>query len=145
MWNGEPLTGKFKEFDIDVAFHPEMLEKSSVDVTIPLEHVAVDNGDVQTTLPQEEWFNSKNFPISHFHAENFSHISENKYQADGELTLKNVTLPLSIIFTLDEFAQSQAKISGSAQIKRNEFGIGWKSTDAVADLVNVKFTLNALP
>lgn len=145
IWNGEPLKGKFERFEIDVAFHPAALEESSVDITVHLDSLAVENGDAEATLPQEEWLNSAKFPAAHFHAGHFKHLEGAQYQADGMLTLKGQTLPLKLLFTLDRFAASQANVTGHAEVKRNAFGIGWESTDAVADLVKIHFTLNALP
>ena len=143
MWNNEPLTGEFKTFDIDIAFDPKKLEQSNVDVAIYTLSVSASDGDAQNTLPQDEWLNSDVFPKAHFKANQFKRLDANAYQADGMLTLKGHTLPITFNFTLESFSPSEALITGSATLQRKAFNIGWESTEAVEDDVIIHVKLRA--
>lgn len=140
-WDGEVITGQFKQFEVEALFHPEMLSESRVHVTIHLDSVSVDNSDVQTTLPEAEWFHTEMFPKAIFVSEAFTFLKENEYQAKGNLTLKGTTLPVMLMFQLDEFSSSRAVISGTATLSRTDFGIGWKNTNDVSDEVKVSVRL----
>lgn len=59
-------------------------------------------GDAQkdTYLPLTPWFDVAEFPKAIFDAHNFKHIKDSSYMAEGAMTLKGVTMPLSLPFTL---------------------------------------------
>jgi len=65
----------------------------------------------------------------------------------GALTLRGVTKDVPIDF---QFTQSPAgaTLSGSAKLKRLDFGVGqgdWKSTEWVEDAVKIRFSLVLKP
>ncbi len=145
MWDGEVLSGSFKKFDIDIAFDPARLEQSSADVIIYIDSVSVANSDAQATLPEKDWFHSELFPIAKFHTTNFKLIEEKRYQAHGELTLKGQTVPVTLMFMLEDFSPSKAVITGATVLNRTNFGVGWKNTESVSDKVTVNVSLIATP
>ena len=67
----------------------------------------------------------------------------NRYEAAAKLTIKNITLPITLRFTLDEFNTKAANITGEATLKRKDFKIGWDDTKSVSDEVKVKIALKA--
>jgi polyisoprenoid-binding protein YceI len=142
--DGNVLHGGFKNFDADITFHPEALDESSATVTVDMSSVYTENSNALATLSQKEWFNSDVFPKAVFSVNTFEFIEENRYQATGDLTLKDRKLPVIFYFTLHNFSSSSALITGTTILKRKEFGIGWESVQSVADDVKIIVTLKAV-
>lgn len=150
IYTGKPITGGFSSFDSEIYFDPQKLDKSSVQVKIDTAKIASDDSDAQSALPGEEWFNASVFPHAVFEAKSFTHVEDEKYRAEGTLTIgekKNtVVLPFSVHFYQDTEANPSvryAQMAAETVLKRTEFGLGkgeWAKTDLVLD--DVKVTIN---
>ncbi|MBU0800787.1 MAG: YceI family protein, partial [Alphaproteobacteria bacterium] len=73
-----------------------------------------------------------------------------QYVANGVLTIRDVTLPVSVVFTLDistdDAGNKVAKMDGSFDLNRLDFGVGqgdWAGTGTVANQVNVRVSVTA--
>jgi len=140
---GNIVQGHCSSFASDIVFDPDDLEHSSVKVIIDMKSCRTGAVDTDTALPGAEWFNENSFPKAEFNAAAFRALGGNQYAADGELTLKGVTRPLVLDFTLD-IDGADAHVIGSALIKRMDFGIGIGTSGDYAGLdVNVKIDLRA--
>lgn len=153
IYGGKPIVGTFKHFTSEIVFDPEHLDQSSVVVRIDVAKVASDDKDAEQSLPTAEWFDAVKFPEAIFEAKTFRHIADEKYEAEGTLTIgekKNaLILPFSVHFYDDKesvpparFAQMTAETS----LKRTEYGVGkgeWSKTETVADDVKVTINLKA--
>lgn len=145
--NNAPVSGKFKKFAGDIHFDPAQLKASHVRIVIDMSSVSTDYADVADTLKTAEWFNVVSFPQAVFTAENFTQTGNHSYQANGTLTIRDKTVPVVMIFTLEGFSQTTARAKGSAMLKRLAFEVGqgeWQKTDNVQDEVQVQFTVAAI-
>lgn len=141
--DGKTLTGSFPDFSARISFHPDALVASKAEVTIKTGSVTIESSDAQGMITDKEWLSSKAFPQATFVTESFTSLGGNRYEAQAKLTLKGVTLPMTFYFTLNEFGDASAKITGEASLMRKDFHIGWANTDSVADEVKIFVTLNA--
>lgn len=144
--NNSPVSGNFKKFTGDINFDPAQLSASNVTITVDLASVNTSYGEVADTLKTADWFDSKNFPQATFKATKFTKTGANTYQADGALTIRNKTVPVSLAFTVDQFTAANFHLKGNTVLKRTDFGVGqgdWAKTDTVKDEVQVNFTLSA--
>ena len=69
------------------------------------------------------------------------------WRADGELTIRGVTKPVPVMFTLAP-GDGPAVMKGNASLNRLAFGLGqgeWASTEWVGDEVDVRFDLRLQP
>ena len=145
--NNAPITGSFKSFTGDIQFSPEQLDKSKVRIEIDMNSLSTADKDIVNTLKTADWFNVKVFPKAVFMADKFTKTADGKYQANGNLTIRDKTLPVTLGFTLKESAPNQMTAEGSTIIKRNSFGVGqgdWSSTKEIKDDVKVEFILEAI-
>jgi len=74
-------------------------------------------------------------------------VGDNRYQAKGNLTIRDKTQPVTLNFSEVESPKGTAKAEGDTTVSRLKFGVGqgeWSSTDEVKDNVKVHFTLTAL-
>lgn len=153
LYSGKSMGGSFRLFTSEIVFDPEHLDQAHVSVQIDTAAVISDDTDAQQTLPTAEWFNSTAFPKAVFEAKTFRPLGEEKYEADGTLTIAGksnpVTLPFSVHFYDDNStlpAMRFAQVAAEVTIKRSEYGLNkgdWSKTDVLADEVKVTINLKA--
>lgn len=148
---GANNTGRFGKFTGDVTFAADNLAKSKIDVTVDV--TSLDTGDMERddTLKGADLFDVKKFAQARFVATKFTVNGNGRYDAQGKLTIRNVTRDIKIPITFQnklESGQNVGFMTGRATIKRLEFGVGqgeWKSTEWVNDEVTVTFSLRLVP
>ncbi|MFI4938531.1 MAG: YceI family protein [Candidatus Berkiellales bacterium] len=142
--NDAPVTGKFTGFKGDIDFDPKQLATSKVFVSIDTNSVTTSYKQVADTLKTDDWLNVKIFPEATFKSNNITQKGNNQYEANGTLTIRNISLPMTINFELNNPSQNKSQVKGKTTIKRNSFGVGqgeWSSTEEVKDIVSVDFNL----
>lgn len=150
-WEGRqgvaPLNGRCSIFAADIRFDPAALDESSVKVVIDTGSCKTGDGQKDTYLPQEGWFNVAAFPQAVFEAKSFRHESGNNYVAEGTLTLKGVTKKVDLPFALT-IAGDKAHVVGKTTLQRLAFGVGaaaqLSSPDVAGPDVQVKIDLHAV-
>lgn len=143
--NGTPFTGVFRRWNAQIAFDPKALAASSVAVSVDLASAASGDADRDQTMPTADWFWVAKFARASFVSHAFRDLGGGRYVATGDLTLRGVTRPISLPFTL-AIAGDKAVMKGSAVIDRTAFGVGqgqWKSGDVVATKVTVNVDVTA--
>lgn len=141
----QPFSGQFKTFAATIDFDPAKPQAGHVLVAI--ETASASTGDAQKdeALPGEDWFDVKAFPKATFEAASFTAKGGNAYEANGTLTIRNVSKPVVLPFTLDTSGDT-AHAVGKVQLVRTAFGVGqgaWTTPEYVAFEVNVEIDLTA--
>lgn len=145
--NNAPVTGEFKKFEGNINFDPNQLDKSNVHIIVDVGSIATPDPDISNTLKTADWFNAKVFPQAIFNATHFTKTGNNTYQANGTLTIRDKSLPIKLIYMLDQYTETNAVAKGMVVLKRNDFGIGqgdWTNTDVVKNDVQVNFKISAV-
>lgn len=146
--NHAPVTGTFSHFTGDIAFDPDQLATSHVRVVVNMDSVTAGYGEIASTLKTPDWFNSNAFPEAVFESKAFVHLQDNRYEAQGMLTIRGQAVPLTLHITLAEYQPDAAHVTGDTTLNRTAFGVGqgeWKNTDVVEDNVKVHFDIHAVP
>jgi polyisoprenoid-binding protein YceI len=141
---GAEFKGVFHKFTASVDFSPDALAAAKFDVVIDLSSEDTMDKDRDGTIRGADIFDVAHFPAAHYVARTFSKTAGG-YTAVGALTLRGVTKDVPIAFKFSPTAGGGATLTGTAELKRLDFGVGqgdWKSTEWVADVVKVSFTLN---
>lgn len=149
---GAPFTGRFPEFSGQIAFDPDRLDESRADITIAIAGLDAGSSDRNRYLPMDDWFAAARFPTARFVTEKITPgLSRGQYVARGQLTIRDVTLPVTLPFTLDitsgENGGEVAHMRGETTLNRLDFGIGqgeWADTKSVAAEVRVRVDLRAV-
>lgn len=123
---GVPFRGTFSRWRADIRFHPEDLAHSRVRATIEMASASDGNALHDSTLPQVEWFDVANYPTAEFRADAFRRVAANRFEARGELRIKDRRIPLTLPFTLT-ISGDQARMEGQAQIARDAANLGQAS------------------
>ena len=145
--NDAPITGKFTNFSGEINFDPNQLSESNVKIIVNVGSVAASYNQLSDTLKTPDWFNVKVFPQAIFQSNNFTKTGDKTFQAKGNLTIRDKTLPIILIFSQKYYSQAKAVMKGSAIIKRTAFGVGqgeWSDTKAVRDDVQIDFTVTGV-
>ena len=119
---GDEFTGEFKDFTADIIFDPEDIESASVRAVIDMSSFDAGDKDRNDALPGKEWFSVKKFPEAVFISDDFAK-SETGYVASGELTIRDVSLPVALPFNLT-IEDKVATMNGELVIDRSDFGVG---------------------
>ena len=151
---GTEFRGEFKKFSAIIRFDPEHPESGHFDVTIDTTSVTTYNDDWDDVISYQEWFNSKEYPVSKYVTHSISTLDDDKYLAVGTLDLKGRQRDVELRFTWTTLAsgevsiKGQARMVGHAEVDRTEFGIGegkWEEDDTVAFKIQVEVNLLLSP
>ena len=137
-YEGEVFTGKIPNFATKLSFDPAQLATSKLDVAIPLTGTTTANTDRDDTLRGDDFFAIAKFPQARYSATKFRSLGGNQYAADGTLTLRGVTKPVTLTFTWTPGAQPV--LNGKATVKRLDFAVGggdWADTALIPNEVSV--------
>ena len=144
-WAKQPYTATFRNWKANIDFDPANLAASKADITIAVASETSGDDDTDGNVKGGIGFDAAKFPTAHFVTTGFTRKSGNDYIAKGTLTLKGVTKPLTLPFTL-RIDGKKAHMVGSAIVMRNQFGVGsgeWAAPDNVAWDVKVNIDITA--
>jgi polyisoprenoid-binding protein YceI len=143
--SGTAFDGRFGRWDARINFDPANLGASKVVATIDLASATTGDGARDEALPSSDWFDVKRHPRATFTSRTITAAGPGRYVATGDLTLRGVTRPVSLPFSLT-IAGAQAKMSGSTTLDRTAFGVGqgqFKGTETVPAKVTVNVSIVA--
>lgn len=142
---GADFNGAFESFNATIAFSPDDLAASSVEVLIDIASVNTQNGDRDSQIVSADWFNAGEWPTAKFATKSFSEVAPGSYQAVADLTIRDVTKEVTLPFDL-VINGNDAEAKGSVTIKRTDFGVGqgqWADVSQVGDDVTINITIKA--
>jgi cytochrome b561/polyisoprenoid-binding protein YceI len=143
--NGETVAGRFDRWTSNIRFDPDRLDQSAITATIDLASVSSGDGERDGMLVGSDFFSAAAHPRAAFTATNIRSAGPGRYAANGTLSLKGVSRPVPLSFTLDIKGDS-AQASGTAQLDRRQFNVGegqFSGTDAVGANVAITFSFAA--
>jgi polyisoprenoid-binding protein YceI len=144
-WAKQPFSADFKSWKANIDFDPADLAASRADVTIATGSMSSGDPDTDANIKGTIGFDTSRFPSAHFVTTGFAHKSGNMYVAQGRLTLKGVSRPVALPFTLT-INGKQAHMAGTAIVMRNQFKVGsgeWSGPGIVAWDVKVNIDITA--
>ncbi|MFC4764106.1 YceI family protein [Dyella koreensis] len=121
-FQGAGFNGTFGKWTAAISYDAAKLASSKFDVEVDLASVKTGDKDRDGALPGSDFFNVAKFPKAHFVTTGFR---QNGAQviADGNLTLRGVTKPLSLNVTFTPQGTG-ATLDVAGSIKRLDFGVG---------------------
>jgi polyisoprenoid-binding protein YceI len=148
----QPVEGSFGKFDAEIVFDEDELAASRVNVEIDAASINTGHKDRDATLRGSSFFDVKQWPSASFESDELVHKGGDSYEAQGQLTIrdvsKDVTLPFEL--TIKDHPQEQglllAEADGEITISRLEFGIGqgeFASTSTVGEEVVIRIEIDA--
>jgi polyisoprenoid-binding protein YceI len=131
-----PFKGAFESWKANIQFDATKLEESALDVTIDTASAKTGNAMYDGTLPTADWFDVKETPNARFISKSITRVPDGSYRADGTLTIRGVSKPFTLPFTLDpkDAAGKEVQANAVFSIDRLAFDVG-KQSDGKAEWV----------
>lgn len=146
-----PVNGQFNDYEATINFDPEHLEESMIDVKIMVNSIDTKNEKRDGHLRTADFFNAEKWPYITFKSTDIKKTGDNKFVANGTLTIKDVSKKIALPFTLlgiqDHPMMENTKMAGitaSTKLDRTTYKVGtgdWASNAVVGDEVTVDLTL----
>lgn len=141
------VRGSFTDFSGTATSEPE-LEDAHISVEIKTGSVDTRNAERDGHLTSPDFFDTDNFPLITFTSTTIVANGDSALLVYGDLTIKDVTKPVSIDFdftgeAVDPWGQTRVGFEGATSINRKDFGLTWNTAlDNGGVLVSDKITLN---
>ena len=142
-YQGEAFTGSFAKFSSIISFDPAKLAQSRFDVRITLGSANTKNSERDEMLLGPDFFNSKSQAEARYVATKFRALGNNRFVADGVLSLRGVSKVAPLTFTWTPGAKPQ--LVGTAKIQRLDFKVGigdWDDVELIPNTVTINTRLN---
>lgn len=135
IYEGETVTGFFKNWNADITFNPAALNETNITTAIQMGSITTEDPMYNNTLQQKEWFNTKLFPTAVFTSQSIQQIDDTHFSAQGTLEIKEIRLPITLPFTLS-IKNNKATMSGQVVLNRTDYAIGTEAGDETKNLDN---------
>jgi len=145
LQSGQPFDGVFGAWDAHIEFDPGNLTAARAVVTIDVSTAATGGSFIDGAIPSASWLDARAHPQARFSASSFRTTGDGAYEASGELTLKGVTQPITLPFTLTLDGDT-ARAEGQVTLDRRAFAIGTDDPDnngAVSGDITVNVLIQA--
>ena len=119
---GEKFTGVFRDFDARIAYAPDRLPSSHIDVTIRLKSLDSKSPDRDSALAGTDWFDFAKFPTATFHAATIR-LTPAGPVGDADLTIKGRSKRISFPFTWKSDS-GKTVLDARVSLDRLDFGVG---------------------
>lgn len=131
----EAFDGTFRKFDATIAYDAADPSKGKFDVTVDLASADTGSAERDDSLKGGDFFAVSKFPKAHFVTESFAKAADGTVTAQGKLTIRDQTKPVTLKVTFAE-AGNAATLDVATVLKRADFGLGAGSdwTDVGADV-----------
>jgi polyisoprenoid-binding protein YceI len=134
---GMNFEGKFERWQATLRLPPQ--SNPNIIATFYMSSAKTGDSIYDSTLPEFDWFDVENHAIGKFVSTNIE-ITEEGYQVLGDLTLKNITQPVSFMLI-----DNKDKLNASFGINRLDYKIGWESdpdADWVSKTISISMVVN---
>lgn len=123
-------TGKFTKFASSVQTEGDDFSTAQIEFSVETGSIETGVADRDNHLRSDDFFNSEKYPTMSFKSTDIKHIDGDEYQLDGDLTIRDVTKPVSLTVEFggiakDPWGNTKAGFEISGKIKRKEYGLMW--------------------
>lgn len=142
---GTAFEGQFETFSARIHYDPSAPEEATVLATIDVGSARTGDTQRDEALPGKDWFFAEMFPEATYRATGFRDLGDGRFETDGTLTIRDVSLPVTLPFSLT-IDGARANMSAELTLNRRAFGVGggpWSEGKWVGLEVDVKITIVA--
>ena len=133
------VTGQFKSFDATLSADAEDFSDAVVTFTADINSVDTRSEQRDTHLKSDDFFNAEKFPTIKFESTSMQLVSGNKYKLNGNLTIRDVTKPVTFDVTyggqLAGARGTKAGFKAITTINRFDYGLKWDRATETGGLV----------
>jgi polyisoprenoid-binding protein YceI len=138
-----PIAGNFDKTDASIVFTSPDLSTAVLDVKIQSASVNTGSGMKDSKLKSKDFFDSEHDPLITFHSTKVIQTGPNTVEFDGDFTIRGVTKPEKLIFTITGRGTGEGEITGTMAFDRKDYGMNSgipfiKIADRVEVIVDLK-------
>lgn len=148
------VRGHFSDFDAAVHLDEKQPEKSTAEITIKAASLSSGNADRDAHLLSPDFFDVEKHPAISFRSTSAERQDEDTYVLRGDLTIRDITKPVSIEFersgtAVDPWGNYRVGFEGKTTVSRKEWGLTWNMAleaggVVVGDKVKLEFDIAAV-
>ena len=148
------VRGQFNDFTGTARIDLANPTASSAQITIQTASIGTGNEDRDGHLRSGDFFDAETFPEIVFNTTAVSRKNADAFTLLGDLTIKDVSRPVSIDFDLtgsarDPFGNLRVGFEGGATINRKDWGLTWNAAletggVLVSDKIKLEFDVSAI-
>jgi polyisoprenoid-binding protein YceI len=148
------VRGSFQDFEGSAHLDATDPTKSSAKLAIKVASITTGQEQRDAHLRSPDFFDVETYPEMTFVSTSAEQLDDDTYRLSGDLTVKDVTRPVSIDFTFngtakDPYGNLRAGFEGQASLNRKEWGLTWNAAletggFLVSDKVKLEFDVSAV-
>jgi polyisoprenoid-binding protein YceI len=119
--------GRFNQIDGTFSYADGTASGMSFDLSIPIESIDTNNGQLDGHLKSPDFFNAKEFPAMTFKSTSARAVGDRRYEVKGDLTIHGTTRPITAAIewtgTSDKGRGTRCGLEATFTVKRSEFGV----------------------
>ena len=141
------VRGAFNDYSGEATIDGANPADSSLTVVVRTASIDTRQADRDAHLRSGDFFDAETFPELTFSGTDFTITGPGSVDVSGDLTIKDVTRPVTIPFSFegvatDPFGNERVGFEGQTVIKRSDFGLTWNAAlETGGVLVSDKVTL----
>jgi polyisoprenoid-binding protein YceI len=138
---GSGFRGRFENFTAMIDFDPANPAAGKIIGVVKMDSARTGDAERDATLLEEDWFDPQNYPESRFESESIERLDDGTFAAHGQLTIIGNSNPVTMSFEFEDEG-STAHFSGTFDILRLDYGVGWDATNWIDNEVGVQVELD---
>jgi len=117
------LKGTFDKWDATVTFTSTDISTGVLDIKIQADSVNSGSGMKDGKLKSKDFFDVQHDPLITFHSTKFTQTGPDTIKVDGDFTIRGVTKPESLTFTIIGVGKGEGSIKGTMAFDRKDYGM----------------------
>jgi len=117
------IAGTFDKWDSSLTFTSPELTSAVLDIKIQADSVNTGSGMKNGKLKGDKFFDAKENPLITFHSTKVVQTGPDTVEFDGDFTIRGVTKPEKLSFTVTGKGTGTGSISGTMAFDRKEYGM----------------------
>ncbi len=138
---GSTIEGMFSDFDAQITLDPDDLDGARIDAVVRTGSGVLNAPERQGDMDGHAGLDPQNHPEARFQSSSITR-SGDVYTAQGLLTIKGVSQPATLVFTLHVKGQ-RAVARGGFTLARADFGVGKSGWGGAAAQVEIQLHIEA--
>ena len=122
-------SGQVKILDCDIDHD---FSKAKINFTADINSINTNSEQRDGHLKSPDFFDAEKFPQIKFESTSLNKKSDDEFQMNGNLTIKDVTKPVSLLVNFggigkDPYGNTKAGFTIEGKINRKDFGLNWNA------------------
>jgi len=144
------VSGFFKSFEGELDTENDDFSDAKISFSLDINSIDTNQSQRDEHLKSAEFFDAEKYPKISFKKTSFTKSGEDEYKLAGDLTVKDVTKPVTLDVEFggsadDFYGNTKAGFEISGKINRKDFGLTWDGVTEAGSIVvgeDIKLLIN---